>query len=231
MTRKLVLGFLVFTAMFVCHSSPVRSSLGARGKSDVVSLPYDAEVEWIQPSGGAYINTGITVSLEEFDWMVDIAFGSSIDLSKHQFMFGAVYQGDMCGVSQGMYFILRPGWHPSSPVPDICSVGERVKLRVVKSAGSSSLFLNGSQIVTSTESPSYSSGVFCILGSSLDQYPSATYTYLLYGASDAGGAFNLIPVRFTNEQGVSEGAMYDRVSGQLFRNSGTGSFVIGPDKE
>lgn len=38
-----------------------------------------------------------------------------------------------------------------------------------------------------------------------------------------------IPVRFTNEQGVSEGAMYDRVSGALFRNAGTGSFTIGPD--
>ena len=27
-----------------------------------------------------------------------------------------------------------------------------------------------------------------------------------------------------------EGAMYDRVSGQLFGNAGTGAFVIGPDK-
>ena len=41
---------------------------------------------------------------------------------------------------------------------------------------------------------------------------------------------DLQPVRFTNEQGVSEGAMYDRVSGELFRNQGTGTFVIGPDK-
>ena len=41
--------------------------------------------------------------------------------------------------------------------------------------------------------------------------------------------FDLIPVRFTNENGVSEGAMYDRVSGQLFRNQGTGAFIIGPD--
>ena len=34
------------------------------------------------------------------------------------------------------------------------------------------------------------------------------------------------PVRFTNENGQTEGAMYDRVSGQLFRNQGTGSFVL-----
>ena len=27
-----------------------------------------------------------------------------------------------------------------------------------------------------------------------------------------------------------EGAKYDKVSGQLFRNDGTGAFIIGPDK-
>ena len=41
--------------------------------------------------------------------------------------------------------------------------------------------------------------------------------------------FNLIPVRFTNENGQTEGAMYDKVTKQLFRNAGTGAFIIGPD--
>jgi hypothetical protein len=36
---------------------------------------------------------------------------------------------------------------------------------------------------------------------------------------------DFIPVRIG-----TEGAMYDRVSGQLFRNAGTGAFTIGPDK-
>ena len=40
---------------------------------------------------------------------------------------------------------------------------------------------------------------------------------------------DFIPVRFTNSNGQSEGAMYDKVSRQLFRNAGTGQFVIGPD--
>ena len=43
-------------------------------------------------------------------------------------------------------------------------------------------------------------------------------------------ARDFIPVRFTNERGETEGAMYDRVSGELFGNAGTGAFVIGPDK-
>ena len=37
--------------------------------------------------------------------------------------------------------------------------------------------------------------------------------------------FDFIPVRVG-----SIGYMYDRVSGQLFGNSGTGAFIIGPDK-
>lgn len=41
---------------------------------------------------------------------------------------------------------------------------------------------------------------------------------------------DLVPVRFTNDNGENEGAMYDRVSGHLFRNSGTGAFIVGPDK-
>ena len=52
-----------------------------------------------------------------------------------------------------------------------------------------------------------------------------------FSVSTAGYlAFDSIPVRFSNENGVSEGAMYDRVSGKLFGNAGTGAFIIGPDK-
>ena len=45
-----------------------------------------------------------------------------------------------------------------------------------------------------------------------------------FSASD-GKQFDMIPVR---KDGV--GYMYDRVSGELFGNQGTGAFLIGPDK-
>lgn len=41
---------------------------------------------------------------------------------------------------------------------------------------------------------------------------------------------NFVPVRFLNDNGVQEGALYDKVTGELFKNSGTGTFMIGPDK-
>lgn len=43
--------------------------------------------------------------------------------------------------------------------------------------------------------------------------------------SDANDVIDLIPVRIG-----TTGYMYDKVSGQLFGNAGTGDFILGPDK-
>ena len=40
----------------------------------------------------------------------------------------------------------------------------------------------------------------------------------------------MVPVRFVNELGEWEGGMYDKVSGEIYKNSGAGEFLIGPDK-
>lgn len=65
------------------------------------------------------------------------------------------------------------------------------------------------------------------------------YNFLL--SSNGQLLRDMIPVRFTNENGVSEGAMYDRrgIGGMnpdgsartdgLYRNIGTGEFTLGPD--
>ena len=58
---------------------------------------------------------------------------------------------------------------------------------------------------------------------------SSVRIYHLFGSS-GNVKIDLIPVRFTNENGETEGAMYDKISNMLFRNQGTGMFVIGPDK-
>ena len=59
---------------------------------------------------------------------------------------------------------------------------------------------------------------------------TATKYYYISIIVDGKLVRDLISVRFTNEDGVIEGAMYDKVSGQLYRNAGTGAFIIGPDK-
>lgn len=60
-------------------------------------------------------------------------------------------------------------------------------------------------------------------------YAGRIYSCRLY----SGGAMthDFVPIRFLNEDGEWEGAMYDFVSGELFRNQGTGAFSYGPDLE
>ena len=41
--------------------------------------------------------------------------------------------------------------------------------------------------------------------------------------------YDFIPVRFKNEDNRWEGAMYNNVNGELFRNQGTGDFIFGRD--
>lgn len=60
-----------------------------------------------------------------------------------------------------------------------------------------------------------------------------TWTGRIYGWRVNRGESTIqecVPVRFTNENNQTEGAMYDKVTKQLFRNQGSGSFIIGPDK-
>ena len=51
----------------------------------------------------------------------------------------------------------------------------------------------------------------------------------LYIGTSQGALFDGIAVRFVNQQGNDEGALFDKVSRQLFRNNGSGSLEIGPD--
>ena len=54
-------------------------------------------------------------------------------------------------------------------------------------------------------------------------FSSCKFHYLKFKGRD--GLLDIIPVRVGDI-----GYLYDRVSGQLFGNSGTGAFIIGPDK-
>lgn len=60
-------------------------------------------------------------------------------------------------------------------------------------------------------------------------YAGRIYSCRLY----SGGAMthDFVPIRFLNEDGEWEGALYDFVSGELFRNQGTGAFSYGQDLE
>lgn len=241
MTRKLVLGLLVFAAMFVCHSSPVRSSLGARGKSDVVSLPYDAEVEYLESTGTQWIE--LPLRFADFpNTVLSFSFGLAQSYSVNLPFFGSFAS------SSGGYNRCTPGsaaisWNVGAASDAMISLGTVAEAK----NGMVSVFCdvpnNIATCLTYTGTPltNWKEKVReAIKGSqSPFQIFKTNNTNPVIGfrlgdmSCQLSGTmlFDIIPVRFTNEQGVSEGAMYDRVSGLLFRNSGTGAFIIGPDKE
>ena len=199
-------------------------------------LPYDAEVEYLESTGTQWIDTGIVCSIG-IGVKVDIAVLELNDTTYPQF-FGSYYPDTM---------VMFGGWDNNSNEYCAGTSGSQVGVTV-----------SSFPFVCETKVNYMSDGVISITSGSQNKqgtfrYDNATngMKFMLFAGGDLNGVTSydgkcrisgcvvtdvenvkadFIPVRFTNEQGVSEGAMYDRVSGQLFGNQGTGDFVIGPDK-
>ena len=205
-------------------------------------LPYDAEVEWLEEGHpGSYIqtdipttkNTSCAVSLEVVN--ATKMDGGSICCA----IYGLGQSWDFD--SYGLFYLTQAGqiergklnFHGHNNVlSDLIQTDDPVRFDVSISA-------NGSDIVN------ISCGSFSSRANIKNITDSCRFTLLWNLANNSLAKTRLIevvfsvdntilgsfiPVRFTNEDGVSEGAMYDKVSGQLYRNAGTGAFVIGPDK-
>lgn len=208
------------------------------------SLPYDAEVEYLESTGTQWIDTGI---MPNQDTRVKVSFSVSFDISlggSGREVFGARSGGryyELLLDTSGYYYYYQ--------------------------YGTSTLKM----MIASDNLEHYESWytdkntVRDITGDVLANAPAQTFsianTLYLFGLNDGSAArllrgrirycliysnFELvrdfIPVRFTNELGQTEGAMYDRANPTvgmnpdgsarddgLYRNRGTGSFSWGND--
>ena len=196
--------------------------------ASALGVHQDAEVEYIQSSGGQYVAIGvkdISRYVVDFEPTSFSDLGSVISVVNSD---GGAWRGDTIGLirlrTNGYQVHKDNGWATIS----IDYAGRHVA-DMNLSVG---YFMIDDYRITMT-------GVFGIK----DYIVLSAWTesgqrmakckYYGFKVWDAKGmlSFNMVPVRFTNNDGISEGAMYDRVSGLLFRNSGTGQFLIGPDKE
>ena len=205
-------------------------------------LPYDAEVEWLEEGPtGSYIqtdipttkNTSCAVSLEVVN-ATKMDGGSicctiyGLGLSWNFYSYGLFYLTQAGQRQRG-----KLNFHGHNNVlSNVIQTDDPVRFDVSVSA-------NGGDIVNiSCGSFSSSaniknikdSGRFTLLWNLANNSLAKTRLTKVVFSVDNASIGSFIPVRFTNEDGVSEGAMYDKVSGQLFGNAGTGAFVIGPDK-
>ena len=194
-------------------------------------LPYDAEVEYIESTGEQYIDTGI--------YAVNniIVDGSVIPvdyttINKPRIIIGTDYAGS------GWTFVIRQpfdvknnrlqvmfgGWWTTNPYNK--SLDAEVVSTFRYNREGRSFAVNGK--IANTSPPSDFSQHKILIGKNrnqgFDKLPSLKIVHIKIQMGD-NHVRDFIPVR---KDGV--GYMYDKISGQLFGNSGTGAFIVGPDK-
>lgn len=193
------------------------------------SLPYDAQVEYLQSSGTQYIDTGIlpnnTTKVElkgVFKYSAATTrFGSRAGSTSLQFDI-------ITGIDNTIRIDFGTGTYDNSQ----WTIGKKVVNTIVIDATSKKATAEyGGSTVTHTYGSSFPSQ---------SSYPLTLFAFNSAGtilcASDMIVSsfrcwkssvliMDMIPVRIG-----TTGYLYDKVSGQLFGNAGTGSFILGPDK-
>ena len=193
------------------------------------SLPYDAEVEYLESTGTQWIDTGVTMTNDLFDSAETTITVLTMDQTSgtHNF-FGdgtSWYDGYTFGHHSNYTLQASNGFNStqgpikfSRTLPKTLTVnknGFAIDSEVASFYGSSLKHTSGTLLLFGCRR----NGVFF----TTTQFSGRIY--LAKMVSNHVPIFDYIPVRVG-----MVGYMYDRVSGQLFGNQGTGAFIIGPDK-
>ena len=192
-------------------------------------LPYDAEVEYLESTGTQWIDTGVTMTSELFDSAeTTITVMPTGQQSETHNFFGdgtSWYDGYTFGYRQDYKLQASNGFKAtqsqikfSSILPKTLTVnknGFAIDSEVAVNNAKSSMSTSGTLILFGCRR----NGVFFTVT------PFAGRIYSAKMVSNGVSIFDFIPVRVG-----TVGYMYDRVSGELFGNQGTGAFIIGPDK-
>lgn len=201
-------------------------------------LPYDAEVEYLESDGGAFIDTGIVMQSRNFEIII-----------KYQWVGSTVNQFEtfIGYMSSNSYNMPRSGFHKYngswmygtnvSQVSDV-AVDNNIhiaRLLGIASSNKEELYIDGNLITTATTS---STGIG---GNNLSYYAFARHRpntfdnpakarimnirVITNNISQYAQTYDFIPVR---KNGV--GYLYEKVSGELFGNANsTGVFSYGND--
>lgn len=202
-------------------------------------LPYDAEVEYLESTGTQYINTGVQTTTT---WGVRMKYSTSIVAAK--IITGNYLKGSYGGktYSDNRNFLRINGSSKfeianaknASALASSATVTANTVYAVDAILGASQLNL----IVNGTSANKRYTAVFnpipillfAVLNiidgtETVDADSHRIYYAQYYNPSNGNLLADFIPVRVGQV-----GYMYDKVSGQLFGNAGTGQFILGPDK-
>ena len=186
-------------------------------------LPYDAEVEYLESTGTQYVDTGVKPS-EDLATYITFgyqriatnvsAFGSRSDSSVN----------DRYWLNYDTAFEIGYGpWAPTSVTTSVGAINTIAFNEIVN--GNHTFTVNG-RSTTHNGTPNTTVNII-IFGRIVGSTAPALSEMRLYSMSMMRNGVlvrDYIPVRKGNV-----GYLYDRVSGKLFGNAGTGDFVLGPD--
>ena len=171
-------------------------------------LPYDAEVEYLESTGTQYLNPSISY-WADFEIVCNLRTNSSnVTL--------------FCGNNNRLErdSAANPYWKfrsSSGMYTSTVLITEKHTLTWRKG------IISVDGIAVKNLNKPYQTGSLYISGFPSTQYPCIFYRIKFYDSADTL-VRDFIPVRVGQV-----GYLYDRVSGQLFGNAGTGAFVVGPD--
>ena len=213
---KKILAIVFVLCVGIALAAPIRSLLASRGgeyteEEELVIVP----VEYIESTGTQWIDLGIVLDTE-IEFSID--FQPTIRQSWERYVLGG----------RKIRFMYYYGYRIYIYINSNTALGDMINTAALargtfKKEGDT--YTYGRQTYT-YEGDYVADNTTASLPARNGQNNSGLAVRLF---SAQIGDLDLIPVRFTNSHGEDEGAMYDLATDKLFRNQGTGSFIIGPD--
>ena len=189
------------------------------------SLPYDAEIEYLESDGTQYINTNSYVNTSNFE----VGYSTKDDNFMWGWVHNNVVSGSWCGVEKSYAFY---GTFDNNKKVNIGSSLSTENTIIYKSNSgvtvNDTFYSKNLSIGTDniTVIPLYIFGRWDFNINSVEIKEGwTTKLKSLYLKVNGELVRDMIPVRVGQV-----GYMYDKVSGQLFGNSGSGNFTLGNDK-
>ena len=197
-----------------------------------VPLPYDAEVEYIGSTGTQWIDTGLVWDSDEWKCSAVITALSIVEenyiISQHSSGQGVVYAFAYMHYAE-VRLAYRYNYAAKFKVTSDF-FGKTYEWNAYYTNGNQTLSIGNLATLSANQvwvSGATQEGMRIIIGG-MRTYGSMAKDIRFGRVRIEHGKFlvrDFIPVRVG-----TVGYMYDRVSGQLFGNQGTGDFIIGPDK-
>lgn len=187
------------------------------------TLPYDAEIEYLQGNGSSYIDTGVKVaSTTQFCVNLKLASATKSFVLGGRVSGGNTQIGVIVGNSNK-----NLNWRWGNNTTESSMTFNAGYYTIDNLSSANKLVGNSLSVTVTAATFSCNYNVFLFAdnngGTAHDFTTAAQIIYAKFYSSGTK-VRDFIPVRVGQV-----GYLYDRVSGELFGNAGTGSFALGPD--